>query len=269
MSSRSGIGSSTPSCRSTGAAGLLSAESSAGRSLSRPALSPPSGAGMPGRRAHPWPPGRPRPARRPWLRLPAGGHPRHHDDGAAAAADVRPLGQVAAGQRIRSHHAMARWCPLSIGVLGHDRQRAPRAGLGGLAGQVDGKPLAPGHSTARRDERPSRHGGHATGWGDDRGASAEAPFCAAAASGGQYQRQHRRRPGRGRPANRQAPQPTASADIDWHDVLDELADLNVDDRISQNTYLQLCDAAKRQREGRLRPPARTQAQEERSPWRWM
>ena len=173
-----------------------------------PALSPPSGAGMSrhARAAGPSMAPRVGHARRvgPGCACQQGGHPRHHDDGAAAAADVRPLGQVAAGQRIRSHHAMARWCPLSIGVLGHDRQRAPRAGLGGLAGQVDGKPLAPGHSTARRDERPSRHGGHATGWGDDRGASAEAPFCAAAASGGQYQRQHRRRPGRGRPANRLA-----------------------------------------------------------------
>ncbi len=60
-----------------------------------------------------------------------------------------------------------------------------------------------------------------------------------------------------------------STGIDWHDALDELADLHADNTINENTYLQLCNAAKRQHEGNVQHPADTPTSEASPLWRWM
>ena len=46
-----------------------------------------------------------------------------------------------------------------------------------------------------------------------------------------------------------------SRPIDWHEAVEELDDLHTDSKISENTYLQLANAAKRAHEGGGEQPA--------------
>ncbi len=245
MSSRSGIGSSTSRGSASGASGLLSAESPERRSQSRPSLSPPTGAAMSRHsaasaslapRSHlPALAGNTRSSHSPgsarsslWARAaPASG------TGSLATTMTAPQPQQMSGNWARSIASGSHLAALPLGAAG-----APPGTMTPQHSQAmpTASVLKP-HSVQQLVLAGNINGSTSLG-----GAEADRRVSELQSRLG----------GRG---------------IDWHDALDELADLHADGRISENTYLQLCNAAKRQREGKVRPQAGARSPEAGSPWR--